>query len=391
VEQTQIELALDACYDAILAPETWPQALHALARALDAAAMIFYPANPDESSSDPLDPNRPLQQSPMSSEYLPLIDEYVRDQWYLGHYRAERGRPLLQAGRSVVLEHDLASDEERKTLRVYNELYLRWGYPGFAMTGFRVDGQVWAVPILRAEAQGHFTREEAPRLAALNPHLARMIRLSERFALGQASAQMAMLDRLGCAAVLLDRSGHVRGMNRQADALMGEGIAVCRGVLRAADAPSDRDLRRLLEWAGSGPLSRSAPPPRHVVVQRAGRRALVVEALPVAGLAADCFGQACVLLAITDLEARSPLPEALLRSAFGLTAAEARLAARLGAGERLEDAAGALGITKNTARVQLRAVFAKTGTSRQPELVALLARLGASGDLHAAGTSGGRP
>jgi DNA-binding CsgD family transcriptional regulator len=116
-----------------------------------------------------------------------------------------------------------------------------------------------------------------------------------------------------------------------------------------------------------------------------------VEALPVAGLAADCFGQACVLLAITDLEARSPLPEALLRSAFGLTAAEARLAARLGAGERLEDAAGALGITKNTARVQLRAVFAKTGTSRQPELVALLARLGASGDLHAAGTSGGRP
>jgi DNA-binding CsgD family transcriptional regulator len=62
----------------------------------------------------------------------------------------------------------------------------------------------------------------------------------------------------------------------------------------------------------------------------------------------------------------------LLRSAFGLTIAEARLASRLASGDSLDDAANMLCVTKNTARVQLKAVFAKTSTHRQAELVALL-------------------
>ena len=108
---------------------------------------------------------------------------------------------------------------------------------------------------------------------------------------------------------------------------------------------------------------------------REDRTPLIVEALPVAGLAADAFGRARAVLVITDLEARPVPPEDALRAAFGLTPAEARLARRLAGGESLDDAADALGIAKNTARIQLRAVFAKTGTARQGELIALLAHL----------------
>jgi DNA-binding CsgD family transcriptional regulator len=68
-------------------------------------------------------------------------------------------------------------------------------------------------------------------------------------------------------------------------------------------------------------------------------------------------------------------PEDALRATFRLTTAEARLASRLATGTSLDHAADALGIARNTARAQLRAVFAKTDTSRQAELVALLARL----------------
>jgi hypothetical protein len=53
MDQERIAKALDACYDAVLAPETWPEALHALARAHDAAAAMLYPLNDTSNPSDP--------------------------------------------------------------------------------------------------------------------------------------------------------------------------------------------------------------------------------------------------------------------------------------------------------------------------------------------------
>jgi DNA-binding CsgD family transcriptional regulator len=67
------------------------------------------------------------------------------------------------------------------------------------------------------------------------------------------------------------------------------------------------------------------------------------------------------------------VPEtARLRAEFGLTKAEARLALRLAEGSSLASAAQAFDVKLTTIRSQLQQVFAKTGTSRQSELVAML-------------------
>jgi DNA-binding CsgD family transcriptional regulator len=67
------------------------------------------------------------------------------------------------------------------------------------------------------------------------------------------------------------------------------------------------------------------------------------------------------------------LPEtARLRAEFGLTKAEARLALYLAEGLSLASAAQAFDVKLTTIRSQLQQVFAKTGTSRQSELVAML-------------------
>ena len=63
-----------------------------------------------------------------------------------------------------------------------------------------------------------------------------------------------------------------------------------------------------------------------------------------------------------------------LQKDLGLTVAEARLAAALAQGMSLKDYAAAAGIAEGTARVQLKSVFARTGTHRQAELVALIWR-----------------
>ena len=58
-----------------------------------------------------------------------------------------------------------------------------------------------------------------------------------------------------------------------------------------------------------------------------------------------------------------------MRSAFHLTQAEAQLASQLASGDPLDTICDRLGIAKETGRNQLKSVFAKTGTSRQAELV----------------------
>lgn len=65
----------------------------------------------------------------------------------------------------------------------------------------------------------------------------------------------------------------------------------------------------------------------------------------------------------------------IFRSAFGLTPAEARLAARLRFGLSLKEASEELGISVNTARNQLKSVFDKLGVNRQADLVRHLAEL----------------
>jgi DNA-binding CsgD family transcriptional regulator len=82
-----------------------------------------------------------------------------------------------------------------------------------------------------------------------------------------------------------------------------------------------------------------------------------------------------ILLFIDDpdtADVATPADEALFRQAFRLTPAEARLAACLASGESLASAAETYGITRNTARAQLQAIFDKTEARRQSDLVRLL-------------------
>jgi DNA-binding CsgD family transcriptional regulator len=60
-----------------------------------------------------------------------------------------------------------------------------------------------------------------------------------------------------------------------------------------------------------------------------------------------------------------------LAAAFGLTAAETKVLAGLCAGRTLIETAGALDITRPTAKTHLEHIFLKTGLTRQAELMRL--------------------
>lgn len=80
-------------------------------------------------------------------------------------------------------------------------------------------------------------------------------------------------------------------------------------------------------------------------------------------------------LALVALLAGQP-KATLLADLFACTPAEIRLAELITRGSSPEECAARLGVSINTVRSQLRALFCKTDTERQGELVGLLARLG---------------
>ena len=79
-----------------------------------------------------------------------------------------------------------------------------------------------------------------------------------------------------------------------------------------------------------------------------------------------------VLLFVTDPEMRPEVAPDLVRRLFGLTESESRLASAIASGDSIDGAAESMGVTVSTARTYLKQVFAKTGTSRQGDLVRMV-------------------
>jgi DNA-binding CsgD family transcriptional regulator len=81
-------------------------------------------------------------------------------------------------------------------------------------------------------------------------------------------------------------------------------------------------------------------------------------------------------LFITDPERTSNPTANSLRQSFGLTRTEAAVALGVLSGGGLKAVAARLGIAPTTARTHLTAIFEKTGTRRQADLVRALLQNG---------------
>ena len=75
---------------------------------------------------------------------------------------------------------------------------------------------------------------------------------------------------------------------------------------------------------------------------------------------------------ISDPDHSTGIDQSRLEGFYGLTPAEARVAALLVQGTHLDDAAKALGISLTTARTHLQRIFDKTETQTQADLVRLM-------------------
>ncbi|HEY5963077.1 MAG TPA: hypothetical protein VIU42_03580, partial [Xanthobacteraceae bacterium] len=162
--------------------------------------------------------------------------------------------------------------------------------------------------------------------------------------------------------------------NAMADSLFDDELSVRNGRLSIRDADARAAFERFVACAGST-ADTAALPADSIVVRRRSKPPVVIGVLPVPAAARTPFLGARAILTLTELTPGRGPNAAVLMESFGMTPAEAKLAAIVAEGVSLEEAASRLGIARETARAQIKSVFGKTDTRRQSELAARLAAM----------------
>jgi DNA-binding CsgD family transcriptional regulator len=247
----------------------------------------------------------------------------------------------------------------------------------------QIDGQLHqSIGFTRPKVSGEFEKSDIAIVEALLPHLqraARMTQILNRERL-MYEAAFGLLDNKSTAGILLlERSGKVVFANRTARAMADaeDSFTIHQDRLEARRSDDSTNLALLLAGAVSGAGEPGMPRGGVMrLARRSGLRDYIVTTAPIPASAKIMAGRApAAFVLISDPDA-SPRPfSSILREAYRLTASETRLAERLAMGETVERASESLNVKITTARTHLAALFRKTETSRQAELVRLLLSL----------------
>jgi DNA-binding CsgD family transcriptional regulator/PAS domain-containing protein len=245
-------------------------------------------------------------------------------------------------------------------------------------------GMVARLRFSRKRNEAQFNEGERQFLARITPHLNRAIQIyailnrttTERDVYAGAVSQLAV------ATIILDEQARVLNANPVAQALVDEndGLSVRDQKLHIDGRDTDRSLQEALQSIIRAQQQGEASVVRALRVPRSGTRAdlgLVVRPVP-ASEWSQGQSSPCVAVFISDPDSHEPASQQTLSELFELTPAESNLAVLLARGLSLAEVSEVQNISQHTARAQLKSVFAKTGVSRQAELVRLVLKSVAS-------------
>jgi len=242
----------------------------------------------------------------------------------------------------------------------------------------------------RDDASEVSAAEREARLQRVLPHLQRAARMQQRnLELNELAALgMAGLDTLDFGVMVIERTMRVKYANAWARTMTTEDdrLSLDGGMLHSADHAHNSALRNLIERA-AGSLGAQGAAGSWMYLARDGRPVPFI-ATPLAPSDAlrSTWASPLALVLVGNSEARSVMDAGVLASLFGLTNKECIVAARLAAGETLQEIAEGEFLSLHTVRVHIRDILRKTGTHRQSELVRLLHLL-PSVDLDRAGAA----
>lgn len=349
-----IEQAIARFREAALLPALWPRALDGIAHAChsDGATLVRKSTTMGSIAvSTSIEPfvsqymSGPIRDPRESRVYPTLHDEFLPDQAHFTPgeiarepYYQEFLKPNGFGWNAVaVLQGDLMISVKRAFKRG-------------AYLGAELDRLNKALPFIRA----------ASEVASLT--------WSSRF-----EGELHAFEMLGLGALLIDQQGCVLTMN--SCVRPGAAIDIAHGVMHARGASNATRLQKfmatLLQPDGIASVSAASA----LLVDAAGTPAWKLDGMPCLDALRSFHSGAAALVLMRDLRGPRRAGAGALQQAFDLTPTENALATLLAEGHSLRNCAARLKISEAHARQRLQSIFDKTRTSRQGELVALLARL----------------
>lgn len=232
--------------------------------------------------------------------------------------------------------------------------------------------------VFRRYEQRAIDSRDLQLLNLLVPHLAQAYVVHEKLAGHQhrSDAISEAVDRFPTGMLLLNEDGCVVESNRAATRIVerGDGLTLRDGRPVAGDANDNRALQDLLKRALESTPETAPAVDRPLSIKRSTDQRpysmMVTRLLTAPEIGASRNIRAAIF--VTDPDDRQLGMRSLLGELYQLSPAEAELAALLCEGESLEGASDLRGVSVSTARSQLKAIFRKTGTRRQGDLVALV-------------------
>jgi DNA-binding CsgD family transcriptional regulator/PAS domain-containing protein len=252
-----------------------------------------------------------------------------------------------------------------KKTEFYNELGRKHGLiGGFASLVMSRSGLLALTT--HQPAPGTFGSREVELARALVPHLRRALVLHEHLSELESrhAGAIDVIDTMRSGVILIDARGQVEAVNRAARALLGrrDGLYSAADGLRAGRAAETQRLRQLVHAALGTTTGTGMGAGGDMTVSRLHKR--------------NDWGEhgrrAGAIVIVHDPDQRPELDADVLRRIYGFSAAEVRVAGLLVAGRSVRDIAALLRVEISTVRTHVSRLLAKSGTSTQAQLVAVL-------------------
>ena len=242
----------------------------------------------------------------------------------------------------------------------------------------RTGSRMASMHASRSETLEHYQKREIELFKLLSPHVCRALAISDALDIRALKSEMLerTLDALMAGVYLTARDGRVVYMNAAAERQIKTGNSICivnnrlcptdpvaRAALARAIVQAGRDdididkaeyFLAIPDVAGAGYVATILP------VDRGQRRSTLAP-----------FAASCAIFMQDPVQAPLMPGEAFARL-HRLTGSELRVLLALAQGLGGKEAADMLGVSEPTVRTHLQHIFAKTGTSKQAQLLHLL-------------------
>lgn len=359
---------LAAVYDASLDPSGWTGVAELAARTFDSASCLLQFQNRAHGIGQILGHTSNFTEAKMAAyaEYY-----YAHDLWAT--------RAMERGIGSAVLGSELVPEPEIYSTELYNDWLKPTGI--FDLVGGSVGlsaGNVGLVGIHRARDAARFDRNDQHWMGHFLKHFGRALDLQNR--LGQAENRLNVtygaLELLEVGIVVVNMRAQMIYANPPAEQHLRrrDGIVLHHRVLTVVEPSRDAELKRLIQGASLGAVGKSIDSGGLITVPRRGVGPLTLLVCPLSpSFLGPVASEPVAMVFVGDPSTNRRLPQTVLGKLYGFSAAESHLAGALLAGNSLQDYARYSGVSINTARSQLKSIFAKTGHTRQSGLIRDLA------------------